>query len=443
MKYLDRILQLKKELDSLRPLNTDDELRIMQKFRLDWNYHSNNLEGNVLTYGETKVLILEGLTAQGKPLKDHFEVIGHDQAINWISEIVKKDRPLTESFIRELHKLILKESYEVEAITPEGNPTKKKIKIGEYKTTANHVKTRTGEIIRFASPEETPSKMGDLLDWYNTSIKKSEVNPILLSAEFHYRFVKIHPFDDGNGRTARLLMNFILMQYGYPPIIIKTQDKNNYLIALQEADSGNFPKFVDYILENLKNSLEIMLKGAKGGSIEEFNDLEKEIAILEQRIKNIGEPINVEKSKRALINIYRLSITEIASLFFSKSELFEKFYVESESKIWVDSSSSNFKRKNEFIRKSIERIREDTISIIISIQYKAFKRIGFKEFNFHSSIEINFYYTKYVIKNQAGVSIEKYYDEYANEDEINSLVNEEIRRHKIFLENKIEEIKKK
>lgn len=109
MEILNRFEKLKAELDSLRPINKEAEQRIMQKFRLDWNYHSNSLEGNSLTYGETKALILFGITAQGNPLKDHFEITGHDEAIKCIEEVVKEERPLTENFIRELNLLILKE----------------------------------------------------------------------------------------------------------------------------------------------------------------------------------------------------------------------------------------------------------------------------------------------------------------------------------------------
>lgn len=158
---------LKAELDNQRPLSVDDEQRVMQKFRLDWNYHSNHLEGNSLSYGETKALILFGITAQGKPLKDHFEITGHNEAINWVLEVIKEDRPLSENFIRELHKLILKEPYEVDTITPDGKPSKKMIKVGQYKTSPNHVKTKTGEIFRFATPENTPIEMNELVQWYN------------------------------------------------------------------------------------------------------------------------------------------------------------------------------------------------------------------------------------------------------------------------------------
>ena len=103
---LSEINILKQSLDELRPIDSVQEGRIMQKFRLDWNYHSNNLEGNSLDYGETKALILFGITSKAKPLKDYLEVEGHDDAIKWIEEVVRTKRPLTENFIRQLHELI-------------------------------------------------------------------------------------------------------------------------------------------------------------------------------------------------------------------------------------------------------------------------------------------------------------------------------------------------
>lgn len=119
MNSLTQAITLKNELDQLHPIPKEREEIIMQKFRLDWNYHSNNLEGNSLTFGETKALILFGITAQGKPLKDHFEITGHDKAIKWVMDVVKGEYPLNENFIRELHTLLLKEPYEVDAITPD------------------------------------------------------------------------------------------------------------------------------------------------------------------------------------------------------------------------------------------------------------------------------------------------------------------------------------
>ena len=254
MEILDRVEQLKTELDALRPIDPDAEGRIMQKFRLDWNYHSNNLEGNSLTYGETKALILFGITAQGKPLKDHFEITGHNEAINWVLNLVKGETELTEVFIRELHTLVLKEASYKEALTPDGNPTRRKIEVGKYKTQPNHVITVTGETFYFASPEETAAKMQELVEWFRTEKTKTDLNPIVLSTLFHYRFIQIHPFDGGNGRVARILMNFILMQFGYLPVIIDTEDKENYYRVLTLADADQLDPFVEYIAANLVES---------------------------------------------------------------------------------------------------------------------------------------------------------------------------------------------
>lgn len=441
MKSLERSLILKAELDTLRPLTEEAEQRIMQKFRLDWNYHSNNLEGNTLTFGETKALLLFNITAQGKPLKDHLEIKGHNEAILWILDLIQKERPLTESFIRELHQLILKESYEVDAITPAGQPTKKKVNVGVYKTSPNHVETKTGEIFRFATPEETPALMNDLLDWYRKKVEEAQVNPILLATEFHYKFIRIHPFDDGNGRTARILMNFILMRFGFPPIIVKTEDKKNYFAALRQADAGLLEAFVEYMVQNLNHSLDIMIRGAKGESIEEPDDVDKEIALLEQKLKQVGEPVEKTKSKESLIGIYDNSISKVINRLIEKGELLEKFYANSKLCLFTG-KISEFISKEKIIEKSREKILENISSLKLEYRYQAFKHIGFNEFDFISKIRFQFNLTKYTVQNWANFELEKLYTEQLTEEEIQELINSEIRRHKEFIEKKIEAHKK-
>jgi len=441
MKNIEKAIKLKSNLDTLRPLSKEDELRIMQKFRLDWNYHSNHIEGNSLTYGETKALILFGITAQGKPLKDHFEMSGHDEAIKWITDIIKQDRPLTENFIRELHKLILKEPYEVDAITPDGKPTKKRIEIGQYKSIPNHVKTKTGEIFRFASPEETPALMNDLLDWYRIETSKDGFNPILVASEFHYKFIRIHPFDDGNGRTARILMNFIFLQNGFPPVIIKTDDKANYFSVLHQADVGILEPFIEYIAKNLTNSLEIMIRGAKGESIEEPDDIDKEISLLEQKLKGISQPIDILKDKESILDIFDKSIAPLTNKFIEKAEKFEKFYIKNKFQIWVN-NDSNTPNKEIALDIARQSIKEDTNSIRPSFSYAAFNQKGFQESNYSSSIEFQFDYTKYkVYDSKKQVLFEKSYTEQLEEEEIVQLVNSEVKRHKNQIEKQISEIK--
>ena len=283
---LQRLSALQAQLEALRPIAPEQEARILQKLRLDWNFHSNHLEGNRLSYGETKALLLFGLTAQGKPLKDHIEIEGHNEAILAIEEVVLQERPLTEVFIRGLHEQILKRPYQNQALTPDGQPTKRWIAVGEYKKMPNHVRTVTGEMFYFASPEETPIKMQELVDWYRAEEAKDRPqHPLILAAEFHYRFVRIHPFDDGNGRMARLLFNLILMRGKYPPAVIRSEDKARYLETLQLADTGDAEPFYRFMAGCAQASLELVLRGAQGLSIEEPDDLDKKLRILEERLK--------------------------------------------------------------------------------------------------------------------------------------------------------------
>ena len=435
MKTLEETEQLKAELDSLRPLDSEAEARIMQKFRLDWNYHSNNIEGNSLTYGETKALILFGITAQGKPLKDHFEITGHNEAINWILEIVKGETVLTEAFIRQLHTLLLKESSYKEALTPEGKPTRRKIEVGKYKTQPNHVITVTGETFYFATPEETPAKMHDLLEWFRKEKERSAVNPIILAALFHYRFIRIHPFDDGNGRTARILMNFILMQFGFPPVIIKTEDKENYYAVLRLADADELEPFIEYITENLIRSLEIMIRGAKGENIEEPDDLDRELTLLERRLKAISPKKEVKKSKKLLSMLIDNSINPLFIEFKKACDKFARFYLITEFYIYIDETGYRIIRDYLGLEnKEITKSRR----ILIFCQYTKFKEEGFGSFDFESRFSFRLEPKNYSIRNANDeIVYEKKYSEQLSYEEIKKIVSLEIERHKKFIEEKI------
>ena len=449
MQLVEKAIKLKEELDTYRPLDPETEKRIMDKFRLDWNYHSNNLEGNRLTFGETKALLLHGITAQGKPLKDHFEITGHNEAINWVLEIVNKERPITENFIRELHKLLLKEPYEVDAITPDGKPTKKKIAIGEYKTTPNHVQTATGETFRFATPEETPAKIHDLLEWYKQQLDDPETNPILLAAVFHYRFILIHPFDDGNGRTVRILMNFILMQYGFPPVIIKTEDKENYFAALRQADGGDRQPFINYIAENLNHSLELMIKGAKGESIEEPDDLDKEIRMLDEQLRKKDKEIKIIKSKNVISQILEDQIYRFIEKQVKLGQKLDHYYLKSEFRYWVDNSGNTVGKDNgkfnlilikNGIRQGLYGDQNPVTTIELEYIYKVFKKGGIRTFDRAMSFIFTFEQAYFKIEGKwSSLSITKFYDEQFEDKEMERLIQTEIREHIKFIKLQLAE----
>lgn len=147
-----------------------------------------------------------------------------------------KEMPLTQNFIRTLHKTLLREDYTVYRDLPGGVQTSYTVHAGQYKTRPNSVITRYGDRFDYASPEETPALMTDLVNWYNAAEQEGKLSPVELAALFHYRYIRIHPFEDGNGRIARLMVNFILTRHDYPMIVVRSRLKSEYLEALHQAD---------------------------------------------------------------------------------------------------------------------------------------------------------------------------------------------------------------
>ena len=281
---LDTIDRLKRELDALRPLPPEVTGRVEQKLRIESNYHSNALEGNTLTLAETRSLLLHGLTARGKPMREHLDIEGYDRAIKELAHLGREHQPLNESFIRNLHHVLLKEPYEVETVADDGRNTRRPIAVGAYKSTANNIVTSTGETYYFTPPEQVPRAMRQLIDWYHAQEDSGE-HPIIVAALFHYRFVRIHPFDDGNGRMARLLMNRILLGHGYPLAIVRRDTRGRYLQELERADQTEDPgEFIDYIASCCEYPLNLYLRAARGEPLEDNDDIDREIALFRQAL---------------------------------------------------------------------------------------------------------------------------------------------------------------
>jgi Fic family protein len=283
---------LKKELDALQ-FSDHDRRRLEEKLRLEFSYNSNHLEGNTITFLDTKALLLKDIVANSYTFRELEEMKAHDASFTLIKEwAVDQDRDISQVDIKELNKLILVKDFWKDAQTPDGQPVRRIIKVGEYKEMPNSVRLTNGEIFHYAEPFEVPAKMQELMDWYNDV--KNSLHPITLATIFHHKFVLIHPFDDGNGRLSRLMMNYILLRFGYPPIIIKSVDKTKYLNALRLADAGNTEAFIDFIADQVIWSLELSIKAAKSQSIEEPNDWEKELSILAKSDDTIPERKTME-----------------------------------------------------------------------------------------------------------------------------------------------------
>jgi len=323
-KQAKKIQKLLEFWKASQPLNERLQRNIDQSFMIDFNYNSNNMEGNTLTYGQTKMLLLFG-KVEGKGLmRDFEEMKAHNVGLEIMKkEALDKTRPLSEKFIRELNRIILAGDFY--KLSHDGE-YRYKIHTGVYKTRPNSVITRSGETFDYASPEETPSMMGDLVKWYNACEKKKKLSAIELATMFHYRYIRIHPFEDGNGRIARLLVNYILLRHGYPMIVIPTADRKNYLDVLSECDkiTGSEPysgataeieqisTFVDYIanyVERKLNFTEQIITG-KIRQIEETGKKQQNVSV-NVRVNSVSVKSNIIDIIKQKPNI---TVSEMAKL---------------------------------------------------------------------------------------------------------------------------------
>ena len=236
----ETINQKKSQLDASRPLSQYTLKSLREKLFLEWTYNSNAIEGNTLTMNETKV-VLEGITVGGKTLREHLEVINHRDAIRYVEEIVQKNEVLSEWQIKNIHRLVLKGIDDEYA--------------GIY---------RKAQVF-IAGAKHTPpphfliqEKMEDLLNWYHH--RGIHLHPVERGAMLHAIFVGIHPFIDGNGRTSRLLLNLELMKNGFPPVIIKVENRLAYYEALDKAHTTeDYSDFILLVEQVVEESLDLYL----------------------------------------------------------------------------------------------------------------------------------------------------------------------------------------
>ena len=304
-------------------MKSADYERLWRKLRLEWNYNSNHIEGNTLTYHETELLLIHGRTAGGHPMRDYEEMKAHDVAIDYTRSLAGEERIIGESDIRQINQIFLKEPFWSYAETPDGQPTQKRIIPGQYKTQPNHVRTVTGELHRYAEPEETPQLMEEWTRDFRRDLERNAYPLPLFLAESHWRFLCIHPFDDGNGRTARLLANYALFWNNLPPIVIKSEDRDRYIGGLQNADVGRMLPLAEFMLENVLWPLELGIRAAKGESIQEPGDIDKEIDLFVRGKKDdVTNASNVE----VLDNMFSLYVRPTLDKLENRLEHFARLF---------------------------------------------------------------------------------------------------------------------
>lgn len=415
-----RTTELYKEWQSLQPLSRENKQRLDEKFMLDFNYNSNHIEGNTLTYGQTKLLLIFDKTTGTANMRDFVEMKAHNVGLEMMKrEALDKERPLTEAFIRELNKIIQVENYQ--KVRDDGQGTYE-VHVGVYKTRPNSVMTAAGVEFHYASPEETPALMTQLIEWYNQEEKRGVLTPVELAALLHYRYIRIHPFEDGNGRIARLLVNYVLLRHGYPMIVIPSADKSSYLDALNlcDVEVGSVPAdgalaeleqiqpFTAYIHQYVDKALDLGIKAAKGESIEEDGDLDKEVELLKKEMEADDDTLKTTTrlNKEVLLESLNGWIKKLFTELAKTTAQFNDFYDTPKHNIMFTLGGSGtmveFKENPnlDILDKVLDSYKSmfNQASLVLNTSYGVYKKGGIFPFGCNYSFYINFEEFSYEIR---------------------------------------------
>ncbi len=241
-KLISRINEKMHRLNSIRPMPADTVKKLHEEMRLLHTYHSNAIEGNTLTLPETKLVLEEGITIGGKSLREHLEATNNAKAFDLIEDIAENKKTIDHAVIQQIHEAVTSGILE---------------NAGKYRT----------RNVRITGAVKTPpdwSKVTRLMDELIEKTTQSKKHPVETAAFLHHRFVEIHPFIDGNGRMSRLLTNLYLIAQGYPPIVLKIEDRGKYYRFLRAADAGNFVPFANFIAKAVDESLTMYLSISSG-----------------------------------------------------------------------------------------------------------------------------------------------------------------------------------
>lgn len=240
---MEKIAQKKHQLDQAGSLSQDLVKNLDEWFRVELTYTSNAIEGNTLSRQETALVIEKGLTVEGKSIEEHLEAKNHAEVLDFVKNLLKEKRKrqdILEGDILNIHRIILQHLDDKNA--------------GKYRSVSVRI---AGSTAVMPNPMEVPELMGELMQWLHG---KNSDDPVKIGADAHFKLVTIHPFTDGNGRTARILMNILLRQEGYPPAIIQNEDRRAYLNSLEKGQTkGELGDYYMLIYDAVERSLDIYL----------------------------------------------------------------------------------------------------------------------------------------------------------------------------------------
>lgn len=410
MSYIDKRNQidaLQQKINAHGELSPEVKKKINYKFRLDWNYYSNSMEGNTLTMDETRSVMVGNLTVGGKPIKDVLEIKGHDEVISDMLKIGKGEMRLSEKRIKEIHKGIMYEE-----------DKEKEKKIGVWKTDPNYVINYKGEKFEFAAPADVPEKMHDLLNKTNAAIdaiiagKKDAPHPIDVALQFHLDYVLIHPFYDGNGRTARILTNLLLISFGYPPFWVKTNERSiyNQYIGDIQGYGGNPDLFFESAADMILRSQQLVLDAIEGKDISEPDDIDKKISLLERELERVdpNEEVKVQLSANYINDILHTWVGALIKKAVPSIQKFNKFFTGTRHNIGIQNMGAYVQFINEpadeLMDKLIaefeagkDRFQRHEARISLNTFYGTLIKGGLKTFGCNYGFEIKFDLIKYEV----------------------------------------------
>ncbi|MFH1566332.1 MAG: Fic family protein [bacterium] len=239
---LDRITEKKEKLDTFRPLPQEVIKNLNEWYKVELTYTSNAIEGNTLSRAETALVIEKGITVAGKTLQEHLEAINHAEALDYIRTLASGTRKdITEKEVNQIHWLILKGIEDSS--------------VGKYRVVQVKI---AGTNVELPIAVKVPELMEGFYKWLHGDLQE---HPIKIAADAHFKFVSIHPFIDGNGRTARLLMNLLLIQQGFPPAIIRKEDRKVYIDSLEKGQMTDaMEDYYQVIYQAVERSLDVYLE---------------------------------------------------------------------------------------------------------------------------------------------------------------------------------------
>ncbi len=420
---------LKKQISDYGKLPDDVLKKVNYKFRLEWNFHSNSMEGNTLTLDETRSVMVGNVTVSGKSVKDILDIKGHDEVVRDILKMGAGELNISESRIKNIHKNIIYED----------NPDLIN-KIGKWKTSDNKVINYRREEYYFKSHHETPELMHQLINWLNVEtdkIKKNAANklhPVELAFELHLRFIDIHPFFDGNGRIVRILTNLILISFGYPPMYIKVNEKDSYgrLLADVLTYGSTHDFFYDFMTEKLIRSLNIIIDAINGKDINELEDWEKELQLIKATTAG-KETLKAAKNDETVKEVLRKSIIPTFKLVFEKLKGFTDLFVKYSWHIGNQYQSTLITGATEIESSVMSFANESTTDIAILLKLEGNKNESRLDESFTVLIQFDFkkFYYEYAPQMTHGPEESlpsKKYDEFLTDDEMKLIVNSQAKR---------------